>query len=99
MKARYNKLSKLNSNILAIILLSFPKAQTDFTIRQGLVDRILKEKGQTLVIRLLHASVFSLPSYMLSDVADVFVELSLTDRQVRYKNFPSSRQLSMFFDN
>lgn len=52
-------------------------------MRQELVQRILKEKGQTLVIRLLHATVLSLSSYMLPDVADVFHELSETNRQVR----------------
>ncbi|XP_060821726.1 transportin-3 [Bombus pascuorum] len=59
--------------------------RTDYTIRRELVQRILKEKGQTLVIRLLHASVFSLSSYMLSDVADVFNELSVTNRQLLSK--------------
>ena len=66
-----------------IFLFFFSKNRTDYTIRRELVQRILKEKGQTLVVRLLHASVFSLSSYMLSDVADVFNELSVTNRQVR----------------
>ncbi|XP_018342669.1 PREDICTED: transportin-3 isoform X1 [Trachymyrmex septentrionalis] len=52
------------------------KDRSDYTIRRQLVQNILKEKGQTLVIKLLHASVFELSSYMLSDVADVIIELT-----------------------
>ncbi|KAK2580863.1 hypothetical protein KPH14_005937 [Odynerus spinipes] len=59
--------------------------RSDFTIRRQLVRGIIAEKGQTLVMRLLHASVFSLSSYMLSDVADVIIELNLTDRQLLSK--------------
>ncbi|KAI4481697.1 hypothetical protein M0804_009218 [Polistes exclamans] len=55
---------------------------SDFTIRQQLVRDILAEKGQTLVMRLLHSSVFSLPAYMASDVADVLLKINLTDRQL-----------------
>jgi len=47
-----------------------------------LVQNILQEKGQTLVIKLLHASVFELSSYMLSDVADVIIELTRSDADV-----------------
>lgn len=42
----------------------------------------MQEKGQTLVIKLLHASVFDLSSYMLSDVADVIIELTRSDADV-----------------
>ncbi|XP_076655817.1 transportin 3 [Halictus rubicundus] len=59
--------------------------RSDYSMRRELVQRILREKGQTLVMRLLHASVFSLSSYMLSDVADVFVELSLSNRELLSK--------------
>lgn len=50
------------------------------------MQNILQEKGQTLVIKLLHASVFDLSSYMLSDVADVIIELSRshTDVKIRF---------------
>lgn len=48
-----------------------------------MVQSILQEKGHTFVIKLLHASVFSLPSYMLSDIADVIIELVQHDREVR----------------
>lgn len=44
----------------------------------------MQEKGQTLVIKLLHASVFELSSYMLSDVADVIIELTRNDTDVRF---------------
>ncbi|KAK0075611.1 hypothetical protein PV325_006643 [Microctonus aethiopoides] len=53
--------------------------RSDFTIRRQLVQSILREKGQSLVTNLLHASVFSLPTIMLEDVADVLIELTLTD--------------------
>lgn len=56
--------------------------RSDFTIRRQLVQEIVREKGQTLVARLLHAAVFSLSTYMLSDLADVFVELALTSREM-----------------
>ncbi|KAG7213831.1 hypothetical protein KM043_003045 [Ampulex compressa] len=59
--------------------------RSDFTIRRQLVQGIIREKGQTLVVRLLHASVFELSSYMLSDVADVIIELTLTDRAMLSK--------------
>ncbi|XP_001602761.1 transportin-3 [Nasonia vitripennis] len=55
--------------------------RSDFTIRRQLVQDILGEKGQALVMRLLHAAVFSLSTYMMSDVADVIVELTLTSRE------------------
>lgn len=58
------------------------KDRSDYTIRQQLVQNILQEKGQALVIKLLHASVFELSSYMLSDVADVIMELTRIDADV-----------------
>lgn len=59
------------------------QSRPDFKIRQQLVQEIVKEKGQTLVTRLLHASVYSLSSYMLGEVADVILELAMLDRGVR----------------
>ncbi|XP_058793421.1 transportin-3 isoform X2 [Phymastichus coffea] len=57
--------------------------KSDFTIRRQIVqNNILHEKGQLLVWRLIHAIVFSLSTYMLSDVADVLIELSLTNQQL-----------------
>lgn len=53
--------------------------RSDFTIRRQLVQSILAEKGKALVTSLLQAAVFSLSTYMLQDVADVLVELTLTD--------------------
>jgi transportin-3 len=41
----------------------------------GLVQKIILENAQPLVSNLIYASVFSLHSYMISDVVDVFVEL------------------------
>ncbi|XP_034948229.1 transportin-3 [Chelonus insularis] len=59
--------------------------RSDFTIRRQLVQSVLREKGQTLVTNLLHAAVFSLSIYMLQDVADVFIELTLTDSTLTAK--------------
>lgn len=61
------------------------KDRSDYTIRRQLVQNILQEKGQTLVIKLLHASVFELSSYMLSDVADVIIELTRNDTDLMSK--------------
>ena len=38
--------------------------------------------GETLVVNLLHASVFYLHSYMMPDVADVFVEMKYIDHEL-----------------
>ncbi|XP_008555701.1 transportin-3 [Microplitis demolitor] len=54
--------------------------RSDFTIRRALVQNVLNEKGQTLVTNLLHAAVFSLPTYMLQDTVDVIIELTLIDQ-------------------
>ncbi|KMQ93334.1 transportin-3 [Lasius niger] len=61
------------------------KDRSDYTIRRQLVQNIMQEKGQTLVIKLLHASVFELSSYMLSDVADVIIELTRNDTDLMSK--------------
>lgn len=51
------------------------KSQPDYEQRKMLVTSILNQYGQQLVTNLLHACVFYLHSYMLSEVADVFVEM------------------------
>ncbi|XP_077276129.1 transportin 3 isoform X2 [Temnothorax americanus] len=61
------------------------KEESNYTIRRQLVQNILQEKGQTLVIKLLHASVFDLSSYMQSDVADVMIELKRSDTDLLSK--------------
>ncbi|KAJ1519674.1 hypothetical protein ONE63_004939 [Megalurothrips usitatus] len=61
------------------------ESQQDFPLRQSLVLAIVRENGRTLTTRLLHSSVFFLHSYMLSDVSDVIVELTLTDRDAMHK--------------
>lgn len=72
-----------NSHKLALTIYSFFfQDRSDYTIRRQLVQNILQEKGQTLIIKLLHASVFELSSYMLSDVADVIIELTRSDADV-----------------
>lgn len=68
--------------VIFIIILNLQN-KSDFTIRRQIVqNNILHEKGQVLVWRLIHATVFSLSTYMLSDVADVLIELALTNQQV-----------------
>lgn len=42
---------------------------------RSIVHSILMQHGEALIMNLLYASVFCLHSYMLSDVADVFVEI------------------------
>ncbi|PNF38379.1 Transportin-3 [Cryptotermes secundus] len=54
--------------------------QDDFEVRNTLVKGIVRDNGQALVNNLIHACVFCLHSYMLSDVADVIMELMLYDR-------------------
>jgi transportin-3 len=56
--------------------------QEDFEVRNTLVKGIVIDNGQALVNNLIHACVFCLHSYMLSDVADVIMELMLHDRVV-----------------
>jgi transportin-3 len=56
--------------------------QEDFPVRNTLVKGIVRDNGQVLVNNLIHSCVFCLHSYMLSDVADVIMELMLHDRVV-----------------
>ncbi|KAF5284574.1 hypothetical protein FQR65_LT02400 [Abscondita terminalis] len=58
------------------------KQQIDYEKRKEIVQEILKENGQQLVTNLVHACVFYLHSYMLTEVADVFVELMQINRDV-----------------
>jgi transportin-3 len=61
------------------------KNHVDYEQRKVLVTSILNEYGQQLVTNLLHACVFYLHSYMLSEVADVFVELLEFNREATGK--------------
>lgn len=58
------------------------KMQPDFEERKQIVASILSEYGQQLVTNLVHASVFCLHTYMLSEVGDVLVELLDSDREM-----------------
>lgn len=44
--------------------------------KQQLVHQILQQHGEALIVNLIQASVYYLHSYMLSDVADVLLEIS-----------------------
>lgn len=52
------------------------------TQKQHLVHQIVHENGEALVMNLIRASVFYLHSYMMSDVADVLMELKQIDAQL-----------------
>nr|CAD7573032.1 unnamed protein product [Timema californicum] len=54
----------------------------DHELRQKLVGNIIQENGQALVNNLVQACVFCLHSYMLTDVADVFMALMQHNRAV-----------------
>ncbi|XP_055932658.1 transportin-3-like [Argiope bruennichi] len=60
------------------------QAQQDaasFHQRRALTQALLAEQGQNLVNTLMHSCVFCLPSYMLSNAADVFYDLVLYDKE------------------
>lgn len=59
-------------------------AQSD-NKEQRVMRRILDEYGQQLVTNLIHACVFYLHTYMLSEVADVLVEMLHMDRETTGK--------------
>lgn len=61
------------------------KNQPDFEERKLMVARVLEEYGQHLSTNLIHSCVFYLHTYMLSEVADVIVELLEFDREVASK--------------
>lgn len=50
----------------------------DEELRKSLGHRLIEDKGQELITNLIQASVFCLHTYMLSDVADVIMELMMT---------------------
>lgn len=56
------------------------ESRNDYELRRTLVQSLLQQNAQLLVNNLLYASVFYLHSYMLSDVADVLLELQNADR-------------------
>lgn len=60
------------------------KSQGDFKQRE-MIKRILEEYGQHLVTNLIHSCAFCLHTYMLSEVADVIVDLLEFNREVTSK--------------
>lgn len=56
------------------------------TQKQQLVLQIVHVNGDALVMNLIHASVYYLHSYMMSDVADVLMELKQIDAQLLNAN-------------
>ncbi|XP_074038890.1 transportin 3 [Leptinotarsa decemlineata] len=61
------------------------RTQPDFEKRKMLVTSILEEYGQQLTTNLIHSCVFYLHSYMLTEVADVFVQLLDFNREATSK--------------
>lgn len=61
------------------------KSQPDFETRKMLVRHIFNEYGQQLVTNLITSCVFYLHSYMLSEVADVIVQLLEFDKDLTSK--------------
>lgn len=61
-------------------------AQAANTQKQHLVHQIVQANGNALVRNLIHASVYYLHSYMMSDVADVLIELKQIDAQLLETN-------------
>ncbi|KAI0229589.1 Transportin-3 [Lamellibrachia satsuma] len=59
---------------------SMKEDKEDFETRRCLVEALLLEHGQLLVTALINACVFSLPSYLLADSAEVIYALMLLDR-------------------
>ncbi|XP_012941104.1 transportin-3 [Aplysia californica] len=52
----------------------------DFELRKSLVKKLVEDHGQSLVIALINASLFCLPTFMSADVSEVLYELMLIDR-------------------
>lgn len=61
-------------------LLSCGRNEMD-DLKRRLVYQLVQVNGEALVINLVHASVYCLHSYMLSDVADVMIELKAIDQE------------------
>lgn len=60
-------------------------ASPDYAERHELMKEVLEQSGQQLVTSLLQSCVFYLHTYMLSEVADVFVQLLDFDREATSK--------------
>lgn len=58
--------------------------------KQQLVRQIVQQHGQALICNLIQASVYYLHSYMLSDVADVLLEMKNIDGQQLSENLRSA---------
>lgn len=61
-------------------LLNCGRSERD-EMKRMLVKQLVYANGEALIMNLVHASVFYLHSYMLSDVADVIVELKSIDSE------------------
>lgn len=58
---------------------------TNYEERKQYVTSIVNLFGGQLVENLIHGSVFSLQTYMLTDVIDVIIELMAYNKEVRFQ--------------
>lgn len=65
----------------------------DYHNRSKMVKALLKEIGQSLTAALLNSSLFSLPTFMIADTAEVLYEMIQVDRKVG-----SGCSRSVFYD-
>ncbi|XP_059139993.1 transportin-3-like isoform X2 [Physella acuta] len=56
------------------------ETRDDFPARRTLVKKLLDDHGQPLVIALVNACLFCLPTFMSADVSEVLYELMIMDR-------------------
>lgn len=72
-----------NTSVMKFLcnLLSYGRQNETAEEIQPLILQIIQLHGETLLVNLLFASVFHLHSYMLPDVADVFVEIKYIDNE------------------
>ena len=68
--------------LTSCVLFIFKDHEDGDEVLQGLVSELLKEHGGALVNGLIRACLFSLPTYMIPESADVLYELLLVNRPV-----------------
>ncbi len=66
-------------SLLSYLLL---QDQENFAERSQLTKALIEEHGQALIQALLNASLFSLPTYMQPDSAEIIYELMVINRMV-----------------
>jgi transportin-3 len=62
----------------------------EFQARSKLAKALLNEMGQSLTAALLNSSLFSLPTFMIADTAEVLYEMIQVDKKVSFYSYGSS---------